>query len=261
MGANTTAHLDARQPQMLAVDDRWGRRRLAVLPSPGADQIKPGLLWLPGFNSVMTSSKASALAQWALKSGRSLTRFDYSGHGSSDGAFIDGTIGQWLADTQAVFDAATMGPQIVVGSSMGGYLALLLARSTPSRLAGLVLIAPAWNMTERLIWDQLPAEVRAKLVAEGVWRSPSAYGEAYPITRRLIEEGREHLIDIRNLVLPCPLRVLHGAKDADVPFDGSVALVRAQAGDAALIAVPDGDHRLAREQDIALLIKLIEDLE
>ena len=245
---------------MLVVDDAWGLRRLAVLRDAANGNAKPGLFWLPGFNSVMTSSKATALAAWAAETGRGLTRFDYSGHGASDGRFEDGTIGQWLADSRAAF-ATTTGPQIVVGSSMGGYIALLLARDAPSRLAGLVLIAPAWNMTERLMWAEMPPDARTALMRDGVWHRPSAYGDPYPITKKLIEEGRSHLVDIHKLPLPCPLRILHGAKDADVPFDGSVALVRAQTGeDAQLIAVPGGGHRLAREQDIALLLNVIGDL-
>ena len=245
---------------MLEVRDRWGRRQLAVLRAANPDPGHPGLVWLPGFNSVMTSSKATALAAWADGSRRNLTRFDYSGHGASEGKFTDGTIGQWLDDTRAVFEQTTAGPQIVVGSSMGGYLALLLAQTGHARLAGLMLIAPAWNMTERLMWASMPPDARAGLERNGVWRRPSAYGDPYPITRRLIEEGREHLIDISALQIACPMRVLHGTKDADVPFDGSVALIGAQSGDARLVAVPGGDHRLAREQDIALLIQLIEEI-
>ena len=144
---------------------------------------------------------------------------------------------------------------------MGGYLALLLAlaRRSQTQLAGLVLIAPAWNMTERLMWTEMDAETRTILARDGVWMRPSAYGDAYPITLKLIEEGRSHLIDMFDLDLGCPLRILHGLKDADVPFQGSVDLIRAQGdSDSRLIAVPDGDHRLAREQDIALLIRLIE---
>ena len=260
--------MNDRQPQMLSVGDAYGPRQLAWLRSAatgvGADQ--PGLLWLPGFNSVMTSSKASALAAWAARTGRELTRFDYSGHGASSGRFEAGTIGQWLADCSAVYARLTAGPQIVVGSSMGGYLALLLARelrgSEASRLAGLVLIAPAWNMTERLMWAEMSAEARAELERTGVWRRPSADGEPYPITRRLIEEGREHLININTLELNCPLRILHGVKDADVPFPGSADLVRRQGkADARLIAIHDGDHRLARDEDVARLIGEIEALE
>ena len=260
MAVHTTAAAGGRQPEMLVVDDAWGLRRLAVLRDAANGNAKPGLFWLPGFNSVMTSSKATALAAWAAETGRGMTRFDYSGHGASDGRFEDGTIGQWLADSRAAF-ATTTGPQIVVGSSMGGYIALLLAREAPARLAGLVLVAPAWNMTERLMWAEMLPDARATLERDGVWRRPSAYGDPYPITKKLIEEGRSHLVDLHKLPLPCPLRILHGAKDADVPFDGSVALVRAQAGeDAQLIAVPGGDHRLAREQDIALLLNVIEEL-
>ncbi len=249
---------------MLDVDDAWGRRRLAWLrrKATAAGKDRPGVVWLSGFNSVMGSSKASALDAWAAPKGRALTRFDYSGHGQSDGRLDQGCIGQWLADARAAFEQLTQGPQIVVGSSMGGYLALLLALAKPGRLAGLVLIAPAWNMTERLMWDEMPPETRATLEHDGVWMRPSAYGEPYPITKKLIQEGRDHLINLSDLDLGCPLRILHGVKDADVPFDGSVDLIRTQRDtDSRLIAVPDGDHRLARDQDIGLLIRLIEDLD
>ena len=256
------------QPEMLEIDDGFGKRKLAWLRTEAdeAGAEMPGVLWLPGFNSVMTSSKATALAAWAARDGRELTRFDYSGHGASPGKFEDGTIGQWLADSEAAFQHLTVGPQIVVGSSMGGYLALLLTQTLPKRVArrikGLVLIAPAWNMTERLMWAEMSAEARAELERTGIWRRPSAYGEPYPITRRLIEEGREHLININTLELNCPLRILHGVKDADVPFPGSADLVRRQGkADARLIAIHDGDHRLARDEDVARLIGEIEALE
>ena len=256
---------------MIEVADGWGRRRLALLqrPANGKGAARPGVLWLPGFNSVMTSSKASALEAWAEREHRALTRFDYSGHGLSEGRFEEGCIGQWLADTRAIYGAHTDGPQIVVGSSMGGYLALLLAGALMGeddadapRLSGLVLIAPAWNMTERLMWDGMPPETREQIERDGIWMRPSSYGDPYPISRKLITEGRDHLIDIHQLNVGCPLRILHGVKDADVPFDGSVALIRAQGDtDARLIAVPDGDHRLARESDIVRLIQLIEDID
>jgi pimeloyl-ACP methyl ester carboxylesterase len=263
LGGERTAKMSAEQPEMLLVDDAYGRRRLAVLQMAGHGEGArlPGLLWLPGFNSVMTSSKATSLAMWVASTGRALTRFDYSGHGQSEGRFEAGCIGQWLADCSAVLDWRTGGRQIVVGSSMGGYLALLLAQQRPQRLAALVLIAPAWNMTERLMWGEMGAPERAALARDGVWHRPSAYGDPYPITRRLIEEGRHHQIDIEHLPLSCPLRILHGCKDADVPFAGSEALVRHQTGDARLLPVPDGDHRLAREEDLALLKALIEEVD
>ncbi len=252
------------QQPLLEVDDRWGKRRLAFLrreARAGAGDRRPGLFWMSGFNSVITSSKATALDEWAEREGRALTRFDYSGHGQSDGTLADGCIGQWLADARAAFDQLTAGPQIVVGSSMGGYLALLLALAKPGRLAGMVLIAPAWNMTERLMWEEMPAQTREILAREGVWMRPSAYGEPYPITKKLIDEGREHLIDIYDLDVGCPLRILHGSKDADVPCKGSVELMNAQGNvNSRMIVIPDGDHRLAREQDIARLIEIIEEL-
>jgi pimeloyl-ACP methyl ester carboxylesterase len=265
MAGNTTTVAGGRQPELLTVDDTWGRRRIAVMRQQGS---QPGVFWLPGFNSVMTSSKATALAEWAANTGRGLTRFDYSGHGASDGRFEDGTIGKWLADAHAVYQT-TIGRQIMVGSSMGGYIALLLAqevalnpvkREEYKRLHGLVLIAPAWNMTERLMWAEMPLGARAALERDGVWHRPSAYGDPYPITKKLIEEGRNHLIDLASLKLLCPLRILHGRHDADVPFEGSAGLLQAPATDARLIEVHDGDHRLAREQDIALLLRVIGEM-
>jgi pimeloyl-ACP methyl ester carboxylesterase len=264
MAGTESAKMAERQPNMLEVDDTWGRRRLAWMQREATPQGKAraGVFWLCGFNSVMGSSKATALDAWATREGRALTRFDYSGHGQSEGRLEEGTIGQWLADARAAFDRLTDGPQIVVGSSMGGYLALLLGLAKPGRLAGMVLVAPAWNMTERLMWEEMPPETRKILERNGVWMRPSAYGEPYPITKRLIEEGREHLIDLDYLDIGCPLRILHGLKDPDVPFDGSVELIQRQGDvDSRLIAVPDGDHRLAREKDIALLIRIIEEVE
>lgn len=260
--------MSEQQPEFLHLpDDGWGARRIAFLRSPGRGTGEAGLLWLPGFNSVMTSSKAEGLAGWVEGNGRALTRFDYSGHGLSDGRFEDGTIGQWLADSLAAFDHLTAGPQIVLGSSMGGYLAMLLLEELKrredkfARVRGAVLIAPAWNMTERLMWTEMPQEARAALELEGVWRRPSAYGDAYPITRRLIEEGRRHLIDPATYDPGCPTTILHGAADADVPIEGSRELVRlSPRRDLRLVEIPDGEHRLARPGDIALLFREIDAL-
>ena len=256
--------MTAPQPQMLELVDSFGKRKLAWLRSEAdeAGAEMPGVLWLPGFNSVMTSSKATALAEWAARDGRELTRFDYSAHGASPGRFEDGTIGQWLADATAAFEQLTVGPQIVVGSSMGGYIALLMARSLPKReakrLKGLVLLAPAWNLTERLITPQ----GREIALRTGVWRRPSEFGGEDTITRKFIEDGDKRLININFLPLNCPLRVLHGVKDTIVPFAGSADLVRRQGkADARLITIHDGDHRLARPEDIEKLIGEIEALE
>ena len=166
-------------------------------PAPAA---RPGLFWLGGFNSDMQGTKAVALDAWAAEHGRACVRFDYSGHGESGGAFVDGTIGRWLEEAVAVFEQFCAGPQVVIGSSMGGWMALLLAREMARRplgrgsLAGLVLIAPAPDFTEELMWKGFSPEVRQQIETSGVWLRPSEYGEPYPITRALIEEGRNHLV-------------------------------------------------------------------
>ncbi len=244
-------------------------RRLAMtidLPAGDGRGRAPGLLWLPGLRSDMASTKASAVADWAMANSIGMTRFDYSGHGASSGRFEAGTIGLWLADTLDVF-RHTRGPQIVIGSSMGGWIGLrmqqVLAAHAPTeaaRIAGLLLIAPAWDMTEALMWTGMSPEARQCLLREGVWHRPSEYSpEGYPITRALIEEGRLHLLDRLPLTPACPVRILHGEQDADVPFAHSLELMRRLAGfDAALTRITDGDHRLSRPQDLAALIGMVE---
>jgi pimeloyl-ACP methyl ester carboxylesterase len=227
-------------------------------------------MWLSGFRSEMTSTKATAVADWARRTGTGFTRFDYSGHGQSEGRFEEACVGAWVNEALAVFDKLTRGPQILVGSSMGGWIALLMQRELrrrpgdgEQRLAGLVLIAPAWDMTERLIRRAMPPEARRQLRETGVWLRPSAYGDGpYPITQRLLEEGEEHLLQPRGRFRSnCPIRILHGERDADVPFEGSLDLMDLYGGcDIALQPVPDGEHRLARPEDIAALIGFIEEL-
>lgn len=189
-----------------------------VRESKGNESHKynPGLVWLGGFKSDMQGTKAQALDDWAAKQGRACLRFDYSGHGESSGDFKDGTIGQWLEESAAVYRKFAKGPQVVVGSSMGGWLALLLARALRGQsgvapIAGMVLIAPAVDFTEELMWKQFSDAVKREIVDEGAWMRPSEYSEApYPITRRLIEEGREHLL-LGGLIEPgCPVHILQG---------------------------------------------------
>jgi pimeloyl-ACP methyl ester carboxylesterase len=249
---------------------------LTFLPTgTGAAQVKiavrwragkaPGILWLGGFKSDMKGTKAAALDQWAEEHGRACVRFDYSGHGESEGAFVDGTIGQWLAQSVAVFEAFCREPFIVVGSSMGGWLALLLARELKRRadvgraatgsIAALVLIAPAVDFTDALMWQKFPADVKKEITEKGSWERPSAYGDApYPITRRLIEDGRRHLL-LGELIQPgCPVRILQGVQDPDVPFGHAMDLVARLANDdVVLTLVKDGDHRLSRPEDIERL--------
>jgi len=237
-------------------------RTLAVRIREGA---APGLFWLGGFKSDMRGTKAEALDRWAGDNGRACTRFDYSGHGESGGAFIDGTIGRWLAESLAVFDAFAPGPQIVVGSSMGGWLALLLVRALNRRaggknpVVGLVLIAPAVDFTEELMWKRFPPAVKEEITRNGVWARPSSYGdEPYPITRSLIEEGRAHLLLGDMIETGCPVRILQGVRDEDVPWQHAVELVSRFARDDVVISlVKDGDHRLSRPEDIERLIAAV----
>lgn len=260
------------KPQFLELAGADGApRRIAYLHAPGQNSGRPGLVWLSGFNSVMTSTKASKLARLADELGVSYLRFDYSGHGQSEGRFTDGTIGQWLAESMAVLREKARGPQILVGSSMGGWIALLIlraiARGEPAAqglppIRGAVLIAPAWDMTEELMWKQFPAEARAALETHGVFERPSRYGDgAYPITKALIEEGRNHLIGGTPFDPGCPVRVLHGLRDPDVPWHHSNTLVELLTGDdIAVMFVQDGEHRLSRPQDIERLFLTITDL-
>jgi len=238
-------------------------RKIAVSWRAGA---APGLLWLGGFKSDMNGIKARALDEFARDRGRAMVRFDYSGHGASDGAFTDGTIGRWLEESQAVFDAFCRGPQVLVGSSMGGWLALLLVRDLlrlkvvlHATVAGLVLIAPAADFTEELMWKRMPPEIRDEIERNGVWARPSAYSqEPYPITRGLIEEGRNHLLLGGMIETGCAVRILQGVMDEDVPWQHAVDLsARFARDDVVLTLVKDGDHRLSRPQDIERMIAAV----
>jgi pimeloyl-ACP methyl ester carboxylesterase len=242
-------------------------RRIAVRARPGAAAAgKPGVFWLGGFKSDMKGIKAEALDQWARDHGRAMARFDYSGHGESGGDFVAGTIGRWLEESVAVFDAFCRGPQVVVGSSMGGWLALLLARELARRkppaaatVAGLVLIAPAVDFTEELMWKRFPPEVKRELEEKGSWARPSQYSpEPYLITRGLIEEGRQHLLLDGMIETGCPVRILQGVQDPDVPWQHAVELsARFAQDDVVLTLVKDGDHRLSRPEDIERLVAAV----
>ena len=241
-------------------------RKIAVRRRIGA---MPGLLWLGGFKSDMRGTKAAALDRGAAAHRRNCVRFDYSGHGESDGKFTDGTISRWLDESFAVFDAYCDGPQVLVGSSMGGWLALLLARElmrresprSPASLAALVLIAPAVDFTEELMWKRFPAEVKRKLESDGVWERPSLYSaEPYPITAALIEDGRRHLLLGGLIETGCPVRILQGVADPDVPWRHAVELVsRLAQDDVVLSLIKGGDHRLSRPEDIERLIGAVSE--
>ncbi len=240
-------------------------REIAILHRPGA---APGVFWLGGFKSDMTGTKALALDTYAAGHGRAMTRFDYSGHGASGGRFEDGTVSRWLEESLAVFEQ-TDGPQIVVGSSMGGWLALLLCEAhrasrgdKETRIAGLVLIAPAIDMTRKLMWEEMGSAAQAQLMETGIWRKPSDYSdEPYLITKALIEDGDLHLFGERLIETGCPVHIIQGVDDTDVPWRHATALVSHLASDdVVLTLIKDGDHRLSRPEDIDRLIAAIEGL-
>ncbi|TMJ54610.1 MAG: alpha/beta hydrolase [Alphaproteobacteria bacterium] len=253
-------------PKYLDVGTDSAARRIAVRVQAGAP---PGLFWLSGFKSDMRGTKAQALARWASEHGRACVRFDYSGHGESGGDFTQGTIGRWVEEGLAVFDAFCRGPQVLIGSSMGGWLALLMARERRQRaaaapaasVAGLVLIAPAIDFTEVLMWQKFPPELRRAILEQGFFARPSQYSsEPYVITRALIEEGRAHLLLGGMIETGCPVRILQGVEDPDVPWDHAVELVSHLAqDDVVLTLVKDGDHRLSRPEDIERLIAVVEE--
>jgi pimeloyl-ACP methyl ester carboxylesterase len=229
--------------------DRGDGVRLAYRHIPGRGV---GVVFLGGFNSDMTGSKAAFLAGWCEARGTPFLRFDYSGHGESDGRFVDGTIGRWAQDAACVIGALAPGPQVLVGSSMGGWIALLLAGLHAPR--ALVGIAPAPDFTEDLMWAQFTPEIRAAIERDGVWHRPSAYGAPYPITRALIEDGRGHLLLRGPIALDIPVRILQGMQDPDVPWRHALRIAEAMTGDDLRVTlVKDGDHRLSRPADLALL--------
>jgi pimeloyl-ACP methyl ester carboxylesterase len=239
------------------------RRKIAIRRRTGGG---PNLLWLGGFKSDMMGTKAAAIDAWADQHGRACIRFDYSGHGESEGLFEDGTIGRWLEESCAVFSRFCEGPTIAIGSSMGGWIALLLARAlrersleTTGKLTGLVLIAPAVDFTEALMWQRFPEEIKQQIAQTGYWERPSAYSEApYRITRGLIDDGRQHLLLDGLIETGCPVRILQGVRDEDVPWEHAVSLVsRLARDDVVLTLVKDGDHRLSRAEDIDRLITAI----
>jgi pimeloyl-ACP methyl ester carboxylesterase len=262
-----STHVTDPEPTFIEVGKDGGQRRIAVRARPGAGS-GPGLFWLGGFHSDMKGTKALALDAWAAEQDRACVRFDYSGHGESGGAFTDGTIGRWLEEAVAVFDKFCRGPQVLIGSSMGGWIALLLARELAKRasqaasLTGLVLIAPAPDFTEELMWKGFSPEARQEIESSGSWLRPSEYGEPYPITRALIEEGRNHLLLGSAIDVGCPVHLLQGAQDPDVPWRHAFALVhRLPADDVVLTMIQDGDHRLSRPQDIARILAAIAEMD
>jgi pimeloyl-ACP methyl ester carboxylesterase len=279
----------APQLQFLDVGSGTERRRIAYVQQPARHAGKPGLVWLCGLKSEMVSTKASAVAEWAEAQGLACLRFDYSGHGQSQGRFEDGTVSRWLEEAETAFLALTQGSQIVIGSSLGGYIGLLLLRRLlgetrqssvgrraseeigktmpdtrhpppADRIKALVLIAPAWDMTE-LMWQRLPPEARRDIEEKGVFLRPSRYGDdPYPITRILVEDGKRHLIGRTSFDPGRPVHIVHGQQDPDVPFEHTLDLVAHLSGGwTHVTAVPDGEHRLSRPEDIGLLLSIVAD--
>lgn len=234
-------------------------RRIAFQRSNGRG---PGVVFLGGFKSDMTGTKAAWLHDWARQQNRAFLRFDYSGHGDSSGSFEEGCIGDWFGDARDVIQALTDGPQVLVGSSMGGWISLLVARAMPQRVAGLVTIAAAPDFTEQGFWAGFDDAQRQALMAAGRVALPSDYSDQpYVITRRLIENGRDHLVMNQPLPLPFPVRMLQGTADADVPVDWAMRLLDHAAGDdIRLTLVKGADHRFSTPECLALIARSIDDV-
>lgn len=234
-------------------------RRIAYHRTAGQG---PGVVFLGGFMSDMTGTKAVYLQDWAERTGRAFLRFDYSGHGRSSGAFTDGCIGDWAEDALAAVTALTEGPQVLVGSSMGGWISLLLARTIPDRIAGLVGIAPAPDFTEDSMWAGFSPAQREALMAQGQITIPSDYSpEGYPVTRRLIEEGRSRLVLRAPLPLPFPVRILQGTADTDVPPAVALRLMdHADCPDLRLTLVKGADHRFSTPACLAMIAAAVDEV-
>jgi pimeloyl-ACP methyl ester carboxylesterase len=251
-------------PQFEMIEVRPGIRIATEVRRPNsARHPHPGFMWLNGFKSDMAGTKATRLRDLAWRDGRPFIRFDYSGHGLSEGRFEDGTISRWLGEAHRALQLADDWPMILIGSSMGAYLATLLARRKIGSIKGLVLVAPAADMTHALMEPQIASdeEARAAIARDGVWLRPSRYGEPYPITRKLIEDGRKHLILREGVDVDCPVRILHGDEDADVPWEHGLAIYRAiRSSDIQFTLIKGGDHRLSRDSDIRAIYSAAERL-
>jgi pimeloyl-ACP methyl ester carboxylesterase len=251
--------MDDQEPQFLEVETAGTRRRIAYRFADKDASGDLALFWLSGFLSDMGSTKALVMAAFARERGLPMLRFDYSGHGLSSGSLLEASIGDWLEEATAVLNLLGERRALIVGSSMGGWIALLLARQLArageiARLAGLVLIAPAFDMTERLMAHRMTPEIKAILERDGVYYEPSLYGQDYPITKHLIEEGRNHVLGVDTLHLDLPVRILQGMCDPDVPWGHALDLVDLLCcGDVELTLIKDGDHRQSRPEDLRRL--------
>ena len=257
MSANMGANGEG--PQFLCCPDG---QSIAYLRHQSRDSTGAGVIFLGGFRSDMSGTKAQALHDWAKRTDRNFLRFDYFGHGASSGDFLAGSITRWCNDSLAVIDALSEGPQILVGSSMGGWLALLAAKARLERIKALILIAPAPDFTERLMWASFTPAIRQTILNKNVWYQPSVYStEPTPITRLLIEDGRKHLLLDGPVTFTKPVRILQGMADADVPWRHAALLAeRLTSSDVILSLIKDGDHRLSTPQNLEHLIGVVEKL-
>ncbi|MFO1058339.1 MAG: alpha/beta fold hydrolase [Dongiaceae bacterium] len=257
--AESRSDLEAPAEQLELPDG--GHLAFRRIAAPAGALPRPGVVFLGGFASDMGGTKATALAAHCRARGLALLRFDYRGHGASSGRFEEGTIGGWRNDALAALDRLTEGPQILVGSSMGGWIMLLLAAARPQRVAGLVGIAAAPDFTERLIRPALSPAQRAALAEAGRIELPSDYGPPLAVTAGLMSEARRHLLLDRPLAFAGPVRLLHGMADKDVPWTLSrLVAERLAAADVVLTLVKDGDHRLSRPQDLARILAAVDEL-
>jgi pimeloyl-ACP methyl ester carboxylesterase len=238
---------------------RPDRERLAWKRVAGEGRT---VVWLGGYRSDMTGTKAEALADWAKKSRRAYLRFDYFGHGASSGDLArGGSISRWREDALAVIDELTEGPLVLVGSSMGGWIACLAAMARPERIRAMALIAPAPDFTSRLMLPAIPPEGQAAIREAGVWMQPSAYGDPNPITRALLEDGARWSILDAPVPIEAPVRILQGGEDPDVPWRHALELAQAlKSQDVVFTLIKDGDHRLSRPQDIARLLAAVAEV-
>ena len=247
-----------QRTQQAGETDRGDGVALAWVQTPGRG---PTTVFLPGFRSDMTGAKAMLTEAFCIGHGMACLRLDYSGHGASGGAFTDGTVGRWTDDALTLIDRLTEGPLVLVGSSMGGWIALLAALARPARMAGLIGIAAAPDFTEELMWQAMMPEERARLERDGVLHVPSPYGDPTPVTAALIADGRTRLLLGRPIPLRCPVRLLHGQQDPDVPWRTALRLMeRVESDDVQAVLIKDGDHRLSRPSDLALLGRALGDL-
>lgn len=232
----------------------------AMIAYHKSEGCQPGVVFLGGFMSDMEGTKAVALEKHCQKQGRAYLRFDYQGHGQSSGEFIDGTIGRWSEDTIYAIDELTTGPQILVGSSMGGWIMMLVALARPSRIAGLVGVAAAPDFTETLMWQHFAPEVQEILLRDKIYYQPSEFSDSpYPITLNLIEDGRKHLLLQTPLTVQCPVHLLQGMKDEAVPWEYAIKISRAlQSEGVTITLIKTGDHRLSRDQDLKKIFAALD---